>query len=62
MNLKFLPLGVVLASFVLSGCSSITVLRTKEMKAVGDEIMVKCVEIDSKGRINLSRKAILQGK
>ena len=41
MNLKFLPLGVVLASFVLSGCSSITVLRTKEMKAVGDEIMVK---------------------
>jgi polyribonucleotide nucleotidyltransferase len=29
---------------------------------VGDEIMVKCVEIDSKGRINLSRKAILQGK
>jgi TolA-binding protein len=41
VNLKFLPLGVVLASFVLSGCSSITVLRTKEMKAVGDEIMVK---------------------
>jgi TolA-binding protein len=26
---------------MLSGCSSITVLRTKEMKAVGDEIMVK---------------------
>lgn len=41
MNLKSLSLGVVLASFVLSGCSSITVLRTKEMKAVGDEIMVK---------------------
>lgn len=41
MNLKSLSLGVVLASFALSGCSSITVLRTKEMKAVGDEIMVK---------------------
>ena len=41
MNLKSLSLGVVLASLVLSGCSSITVLRTKEMKAVGDEIMVK---------------------
>jgi TolA-binding protein len=41
VNLKSLSLGVVLASFVLSGCSSITVLRTKEMKAVGDEIMVK---------------------
>ena len=26
---------------MLSGCSSITMLRTKEMKAVGDEIMVK---------------------
>jgi TolA-binding protein len=41
VNLKSLSLGVVLASFALSGCSSITVLRTKEMKAVGDEIMVK---------------------
>ncbi len=41
MNLKVVSLGFVLASFVLSGCSSITVLRTKEMKAVGDEIMVK---------------------
>ena len=41
MNLKAISLGVVLASFALSGCSSITMLRTKEMKAVGDEIMVK---------------------
>ena len=41
MNLKSISLGVLLASFVLSGCSSITMLRTKEMKAVGDEIMVK---------------------
>ena len=41
MNLKSISLSVLLASFVLTGCSSITVLRTKEMKAVGDEIMVK---------------------
>ena len=41
MNLKAISLGVVFASFMLSGCSSITILRTKEMKAIGDEIMVK---------------------
>ena len=41
MNLKSISLSVLLALFVLTGCSSITVLRTKEMKAVGDEIMVK---------------------
>lgn len=41
MNFKAVTLGVALASFMLSGCSSITMLRTKEMKAVGDEIMVK---------------------
>ena len=41
MNLKFFSLGVVLASFVLSGCSSITMLRTKEMRAVGDDVIAK---------------------
>ena len=41
MNLKAISLGVVFASFMLSGCSSITILRTKEMRAIGDEIMVK---------------------
>lgn len=41
MNLKTLSLGVVLASFVLSGCSSITMLRTKEMRAVGDDVIAK---------------------
>ena len=35
--------------------------KVEDVVSVGDEIMVKCVEIDSKGRINLSRKAILQG-
>ena len=41
MNLKTLSLGVVLTSFVLSGCSSITMLRTKEMRAVGDDVIAK---------------------
>ena len=41
MNLKSLSLGVVLTSFVLSGCSSITMLRTKEMRAVGDDVIAK---------------------
>jgi polyribonucleotide nucleotidyltransferase len=29
------------------------------MVSVGDEIVVKVTEIDQKGRINLSRKAVL---
>jgi len=41
VNLKTLSFGVVLASFVLSGCSSITMLRTKEMRAVGDDVIAK---------------------
>jgi TolA-binding protein len=41
VNLKTLSLGVVLTSFVLSGCSSITMLRTKEMRAVGDDVIAK---------------------
>lgn len=41
MNLKLISLGAVLASFMLSGCSSITMLRTKEMRAVGDDVIAK---------------------
>ena len=41
MNLKSISIGVVLASLMLSGCSSITMLRTKEMRAVGDDVMAK---------------------
>lgn len=33
--------------------------KVEDVVQVGDEIMVKCVEIDSQGRINLSRKALL---
>ncbi|MBQ6552447.1 MAG: polyribonucleotide nucleotidyltransferase [Clostridia bacterium] len=33
--------------------------KMEDVATVGDEIMVKVVEIDSQGRINLSRKAVL---
>ena len=35
--------------------------KVEDVVNVGDEIMVKCIEIDEKGRINLSRKALLGG-
>jgi polyribonucleotide nucleotidyltransferase len=35
--------------------------KVEDVVNVGDEIMVKCVEIDSQGRVNLSRKALLPG-
>ena len=35
--------------------------RVEDVVKVGDQIMVKVVEIDSQGRINLSRKAVLGG-
>ena len=35
--------------------------KVEDVVNIGDEIMVKCVEIDDKGRINLSRKALLGG-
>ena len=35
--------------------------RVEDVVKIGDQIMVKVVEIDSQGRINLSRKAILGG-
>lgn len=35
--------------------------NVEDVVHVGDEIMVKCVEIDEKGRVNLSRKALLGG-
>jgi polyribonucleotide nucleotidyltransferase len=35
--------------------------RVEDVVKVGDEVMVKVVEIDSQGRINLSRKAVLGG-
>jgi polyribonucleotide nucleotidyltransferase len=35
--------------------------RVEDVVKIGDQIMVKVVEIDSQGRINLSRKALLGG-
>jgi polyribonucleotide nucleotidyltransferase len=37
------------------------VSKVEDVVRVGDEIMVKVIEIDNLGRINLSRKAILEG-
>ena len=36
--------------------------KVEDVVSVGDEIMVKVVEIDDKGRVNLSRKAALLGE
>jgi predicted RNA-binding protein with RPS1 domain len=35
--------------------------RVEDVVKIGDEIMVKVIAIDGSGRINLSRKAILEG-
>ncbi len=35
------------------------VKKVEDVVKVGDEIMVKCIEIDEKGRVNLSRKVLL---
>jgi polyribonucleotide nucleotidyltransferase len=35
--------------------------RVEDVVKIGDQIMVKVMEIDSQGRINLSRKAVLNG-
>ena len=36
------------------------VKSVEDVVKVGDEIMVKCIEIDKQGRVNLSRKVLLQ--
>ena len=45
----------------ISQLSTERVEKVEDVVSVGDEIAVKVVEIDQKGRINLSRKAVLQG-
>ena len=35
--------------------------KVEDVVHIGDEIMVKCVEIDAQGRVNLSRKVLLGG-
>lgn len=46
---------------ILIQYQNIGVEKVEDVVHVGDEIMVKCVEIDSQGRVNLSRKALLGG-
>jgi polyribonucleotide nucleotidyltransferase len=37
------------------------VSRPEDVVSIGDEIMVRVIEIDAQGRINLSRRAVLEG-
>ena len=43
----------------ISQLSTEHVDKVEDVVSVGDEIVVKVTEIDNKGRINLSRKAVL---
>lgn len=45
----------------ISQLSTERVNKVEDVVSVGDEIVVKVTEIDQKGRINLSRKAVLEG-
>ncbi|MBI2913855.1 MAG: S1 RNA-binding domain-containing protein, partial [Chloroflexi bacterium] len=37
------------------------VRRPEDVVAIGDEVMVMVIEVDSMGRVNLSRRAVLEG-
>lgn len=37
------------------------VARPEDVVSVGDEIMVRVIEVDAQGRVNLSRRAVLEG-
>ena len=37
------------------------ITRPEDVVSVGDEIMVRVIEIDAQGRVNLSRRAVLEG-
>lgn len=45
----------------ISQLSTERVNKVEDVVSIGDEIVVKVTEIDQKGRINLSRKAVLAG-
>ncbi len=44
----------------ISKLADFHVKKVEDVTKVGDEIMVKVTEIDDRGRINLSRKAVLE--
>ena len=46
----------------ISQLSTERVAKVEDVVSIGDEIAVKLVEIDQKGRLNLSRKAVLQSQ
>jgi len=37
------------------------VARPEDVVSIGDEIMVRVIEVDPQGRVNLSRRAVLEG-
>ncbi|MBI4504418.1 MAG: polyribonucleotide nucleotidyltransferase [Chloroflexi bacterium] len=45
----------------LSELAEAPVVRAEDVVSLGDEVMVRVIEIDSLGRINLSRRAMLEG-
>jgi polyribonucleotide nucleotidyltransferase len=45
----------------ISELANYHVAQVEDVVKAGDEVMVKVIGIDSSGRINLSRKAVLEG-
>jgi polyribonucleotide nucleotidyltransferase len=45
----------------LSELADYRVARPEDVVSIGDEIMVRVIEVDSQGRVNLSRRAVLEG-
>ena len=43
----------------ISNIANERINRVEDVLSIGDEVLVKVVEIDNQGRINLSRKAVL---
>lgn len=44
----------------ISELANFRVKRTEDIAKIGDEMWVKCIEIDDKGRVKLSRKAAME--
>jgi polyribonucleotide nucleotidyltransferase len=44
----------------ISELANFRVKRTEDIVKIGDEVWVKCLEIDDKGRVKLSRKAAME--
>src|SRR5439155_16227887 len=45
----------------LSELADYRVARPEDVVSIGDEIMVRVIEVDPQGRVNLSRRAVLEG-